>query len=84
MERVRERATDCKPQMISMTLNGERVSIQANETDRLTDVLRHGEPSLTGTKLSCGIGRCGACSVLVNGELVNSCLLMAYQVEGAL
>ncbi|WP_204696077.1 (2Fe-2S)-binding protein [Geomicrobium sediminis] len=69
--------------MISMTLNGERVSIQANETDRLTDVLRHGEPSLTGTKLSCGIGRCGACSVLVNGELVNSCLLMAYQVEGA-
>jgi len=80
---VVERATDCKPQMISMTLNGERVSIQANETDRLTDVLRHGEPSLTGTKLSCGIGRCGACSVLVNGELVNSCLLMAYQVEGA-
>jgi carbon-monoxide dehydrogenase small subunit len=49
---------------------------------RLLDVLRH-ELQLTGAKEGCGEGECGSCSVLVNGELVNSCLIPALQAEGA-
>src|SRR4029077_13315707 len=49
---------------------------------RLLDVLRE-EIGLTGTKEGCGEGECGACSVLVNGQLVNSCLTPVLQVDGA-
>jgi carbon-monoxide dehydrogenase small subunit len=49
---------------------------------RLLDVVRQ-ELHLTGTKEGCGEGECGACSVLVDGELVNSCLLPVLQVDGA-
>lgn len=49
---------------------------------RLLDVLRR-DVGLTGTKEGCGEGECGACSVLINGELVNSCLTPVLQVEGA-
>ena len=48
---------------------------------RLLDVLRH-DLHLTGTKEGCGEGECGACAVLVNGDLVNSCLLPALQADG--
>jgi aerobic carbon-monoxide dehydrogenase small subunit len=49
---------------------------------RLLDVLRH-DLALTGTKEGCGEGECGACSILLNGELVNSCLIPVMQAAGA-
>ncbi|OIJ20825.1 xanthine dehydrogenase subunit E [Anaerobacillus alkalidiazotrophicus] len=62
-------------------LNGEMVSLSVDPSKRLIDVLRK-DLNKTGTKISCGIGRCGACMVLVNGKPHNSCLTMAYQCEG--
>jgi carbon-monoxide dehydrogenase small subunit len=63
-------------------VNGVEVTLRAYPFARLLDVLR-GELSLTGTKEGCGEGECGACSVLIDGELVNSCLVPAAQAEGA-
>jgi len=68
--------------MISFTLNGRPVEVRAPALARLLDVLR-GELGLTGTKEGCGEGECGACSVLVDGQVVNSCLVPVCQVEGA-
>lgn len=68
---------------ISVTVNGEYRQIDVDPTVRLVDILRD-EWNLTGSKISCGIGRCGACSVMINGALVNSCLVMAYQVDEAI
>ena len=66
---------------LSMTINNEHYEIQVPPTETLVVILRD-YLNLTGTKVSCTIGRCGACSVLLDGELVNACLLMAYQVNG--
>ena len=66
---------------LSFRVNGQEHQVQVNATDRLVDILRE-KVYLTGTKVSCGIGRCGACSVFLDGELVNACLVMAYQVNG--
>jgi xanthine dehydrogenase E subunit len=74
--------TTVKDPTISFMVNGERVTAALSPALRLVDILRD-KLMLTGTKLSCGIGRCGACSVLMNGRLVNSCLVLAYQIEGA-
>jgi carbon-monoxide dehydrogenase small subunit len=63
-------------------VNGADVTLQAYPFARLLDVLRE-ELRLTGTKEGCGEGECGACSVLIGGELVNSCLVPALQAEGA-
>ncbi len=63
-------------------VNGREVSLAAHPMARLLDVLRE-ELRLTGTKEGCGEGECGACSVLLDGALVNSCLVPAAQVEGA-
>ena len=70
------------PITISLTVNDERVSVSGFPMERLLDVLRH-ELRLTGTKEGCGEGECGACAVLLNGQLVNSCLVPLAQVEGS-
>jgi len=67
---------------ISFTLNNQPVSIQTNLQKRLVDVLRENF-ALTGVKEGCGEGECGSCSVRMNGELVNSCLVPVLQAEGA-
>ncbi|MDB4891215.1 MAG: [2Fe-2S]-binding protein [Gemmatimonadetes bacterium] len=64
------------------TLNDNSVDVAAHPMKRLLDVLRE-ECELTGTKEGCGEGECGACTVLVNGVLVVSCLVPFAQVEGA-
>jgi carbon-monoxide dehydrogenase small subunit len=63
---------------ITFTLNGKEKTISAPPIKRLLDVLRE-DLHLTGTKEGCGEGECGSCSVLLNGELVNSCLVPVRQ-----
>jgi aerobic-type carbon monoxide dehydrogenase small subunit (CoxS/CutS family) len=65
------------------TLNGKKRQVQAPPMKRLLDVLRD-ECGLTGTKEGCGEGECGACTVLVDGMPVNSCLIPFAQVRGSL
>ncbi|MDR3735136.1 MAG: (2Fe-2S)-binding protein [Acidobacteriaceae bacterium] len=67
---------------ISFVVNGEKKTVDVPPVSRLLDVLRE-ELHLTGTKEGCGEGECGSCSVLMNGDLVNSCLVPALQAEGA-
>jgi aerobic carbon-monoxide dehydrogenase small subunit len=67
---------------IRFRANGKAVFARVHPMTRLLDVLRH-EAHLTGTKEGCGEGECGACSVLIDGQLVNSCLTPVLQVEGA-
>lgn len=69
-------------QEISLTVNGAARTIHAYPMARLLDVLRE-ELELTGTKEGCGEGECGSCSVLIDGVLVNSCLVPALQANGA-
>jgi aerobic carbon-monoxide dehydrogenase small subunit len=64
------------------TLNAREVDVDVSPMARLLDVLRE-ECGLTGTKEGCGEGECGACTVLVNGEAVCSCLVPFAHVEGA-
>lgn len=66
---------------ISFVLNGKEVYIIADPLKRLLDILRE-DFSLTGPKEGCGEGECGACSVLMDGKLVNSCLVVIGNVEG--
>src|ERR1700691_3044594 len=67
---------------ISFTVNGARVGVHAFPMERLLDVLRN-ELGLTGTKEGCGEGECGACSVLMDGALVDSCLVPVLQAKEA-
>ena len=69
-------------QEITCTVNGSTQTLHAYPMERLLDVLRE-ELRLTGTKEGCGEGECGACSVFINGRLVNSCLVPAAQARGA-
>ena len=66
---------------IEFSLNGKSQVVTTTPDRRLIDILRE-ELNLTGTKEGCGIGECGACTVLVDGLAVNSCLVLAVQVSG--
>ena len=67
---------------MKITVNGRVRSVTSHPMKRLLDVLRQ-DCGLTGTKEGCGEGECGACSVLINGQLANSCLVAAAQAQGA-
>lgn len=68
--------------VLQFAVNGAPRSVEVPPMKRLLDVLRQ-DLALTGTKEGCGEGECGACAVLLDGELVNSCLIPALQVQGA-
>ena len=67
---------------VHCTINGRTATFAAHPMARLLDVLRV-QLGLTGTKEGCGEGECGACAVMLNGELVNSCLVPAAHAQGA-
>jgi carbon-monoxide dehydrogenase small subunit len=67
---------------VECRVNGQPVTLEAFPMSRLLDVLRE-QLRLTGTKEGCGEGECGACSIELDGELVNSCLIPAAQAEDA-
>jgi carbon-monoxide dehydrogenase small subunit len=67
---------------VEFRVNGAARTMEVYPMERLLDVLRE-ELTLTGTKEGCGEGECGACSVLMDGELVNSCLVPVLQAAGS-
>ncbi len=67
---------------LSFTLNGKPYQITTQPNKRMLDVLRN-DLGLTGTKEGCGVGECGACTVVLNGTAVTSCLVIAGQMQGA-
>ena len=68
---------------VTCVVNGRRIAFDVHPMARLLDVLRR-EARLTGTKEGCGEGECGACAVLLNGELINSCLTPAAHADGGI
>lgn len=67
--------------IIELTINGKKRKVETTPSTRLLDLLRD-DLHLTGTKEGCGKGECGACTVIMNGELVASCLVLAPQADG--
>jgi carbon-monoxide dehydrogenase small subunit len=67
---------------LHLTINGKPYEVSAPNRRTLVDLLRY-DLGLTGTKEACSVGVCGACSVLLNGRLVASCILLACQADGA-
>ena len=85
MDTVLENAAVTEPaqgaRQIAFTLNGRAVTLSADPLERLSDALRH-SLGLTGTKVGCNAGDCGACTVLVDGEQVCACLMACAQADG--
>ena len=69
-------------QPVEFTVNGEARRVEVFPMARLLDVLRE-QLQLTGTKEGCGEGECGACTVIIDGQIVNSCLVPVAQVNGS-
>lgn len=67
---------------VNFTLNGQPVSVETAPNRRLLDLLRE-DLRLTGTKEGCAVGECGACTVILDGKAVTSCLVLAAAVEGS-
>lgn len=67
--------------VVNLTVNDQHVQVEVEENKTLLYLLRE-TLQLTGTKEGCGIGECGACTVLMDGKSVNSCLVLAKQTEG--
>lgn len=67
--------------MITLNVNSQSFHLKVEPSDLLVDILRD-ELELTGTKVGCGTGDCGACTVLIDGKPVNSCLVLAVTAEG--
>ena len=67
---------------VRLQINGAEGVFEVNPTERLVDTLRE-KAGMTGTKIGCGIGECGACSVLLDGKVVSACLVLTAQVDGA-
>ncbi len=67
---------------VKLTVNGREIELSLEPHERLVDVLR-GRLGLTGTKMGCGEGECGACTVIMDGQAVLSCLMLAVQAEGS-
>ena len=77
---TRETPVD-RPDQIRCRVNGTEITLAAHPMTRLLDALRS-ELKLTGTKEGCGEGECGACSVMLDGRLVNSCLVPLLHADG--
>jgi carbon-monoxide dehydrogenase small subunit len=69
--------------MIKLHINGTDHDLLVKPNETLAQVLRGHQLDLTGTKQACELGDCGACTVLMNGKAVNSCLVLAVQADGA-
>ena len=67
---------------VTLTVNDRQVTLDVHPGERLVDTLRD-RLGLTGTKEGCGVGECGACTVVVDGDAVNSCLVLTVQCDGA-
>ena len=67
---------------VTIQLNGDALTVRVDATTSLAELLRH-KAGLTGTKVACGEGTCGACTVLVDGAPTLSCILLAAQADGA-
>ena len=68
---------------VSCNINGEPVDVEVSANETVLNVLR-GRLALTGAKEGCGAGECGACTVIMNGQPVNACLILAPEMDGAI
>lgn len=66
---------------VELTVNGEKHKLKVGSQERLLDTLRD-QLKLTGTKEGCSVGECGACTVIVDDQAVNSCMVLTAQVDG--
>src|SRR5256714_10603219 len=81
MQEQEDTSTFSEENLISVTVNGHRYDVRVPVRMLLSDSLRH-ELHLTGTHVGCEHGVCGCCTVLLNGEAVRSCLMLAVQADG--